>query len=171
MSLPDSAPRTIAATERVARADVLAAQDSMIAMYQRGRRHAPVTWIPAAAAARKTGFGTTGLAYIAAANAGDEIVLPIRLPVGARLQSVTARIYRAAGTNMSMSVNRWPYSTATAAALATAAGGTTTTWVNLTATIAYPYHPITEGYGYSIQLLAGQTGDRVSTFAIAWTRD
>lgn len=167
--LPFTRNRTYGAGEHVARGDILLAEDVQIAQYQRGFT-AGRTLVMSAAEASSSGWGLAASGAYRQAGGADVAFWPLRLPAGRRISSVFVEVYTLVINSMTWGLFRWPIDPGpsdTVTPVVTATGpGVPGSYQTLTATIAYPYHTIEAGYGYSLILVAGQINDRVVGVAV-----
>jgi hypothetical protein len=168
MSLPDSRNRTYAANQRVARADLLWAQDILVGVYRRRRSPLRTLFLPGIEGGGAVDLDTSSGIYrdFTIATRGFWSV-PI-LPVGARIRTVVGRVFRNGATVCTIDLLRSPLANPAGSAVATATGGTNGVWADLPVTIAYPYHRIEAGYAYRVRFTRGQAGDRVAGIDIGW---
>lgn len=156
MSIPDSRNRTYAANQRIARADVLWAEDMLVAAYRRRRRPKRTIRISPFDAVPARMDWPAGFA---------DLDFPLRLQVGLRVRTVTANVFRNAGA-LTLALRRSPITAPTMADVSSSSGGSVGTFADLSVAFAYPYHTIAEGYTYAIRLTRGSTSDNLSGLEI-----
>lgn len=177
MSLPISGNRTLAAAQRVSRADVLSIQDSQVAGYGRGMRAARKRQIPALLArglVEAADWTTIAAAYYRQATGGSEgLIFPVMLPVGAVVSDIEARIYGGGVVAVTAGLIRIPLElpvTAVAITGLQATGASLAAWATILATATAPGHAIEAGYRYWIRVVSGQSGDRCLWTRATWHR-